>query len=352
MNDETTVVGESPFVLPEPRGTALPPETSDLEGPFEVPVASETRSASTTATPSRRRYATWSDADDQAKRRNARDQVISGRPLTDKNVLVYAPPAGRNERIFVLQNFKIDGAALRGDHRAYLAVVASWMARGGKWRIFAEAHSSRTGTRRHDDLLSEDRYLATRAWLETELQRHGVNMSRVRIAGEGVGFRHSPLPGEDPMARSVYAIVQPDPSSNPPQAWPPKTIPTRWPPTPTPGDLTVDDFMEAVQAAESANPSDSPEQSLTRFRQLYYPGTDPESLTIREAAFDRLLPDAPFLLPDGTRRILTSKGMDRTHFNDSRSTLPRTQPPDIHSITPVPISSMRSAPVSALDTFC
>ena len=117
-------------------------------------------------------------------------------------------------------------------------------------------------------------------------------------------------------------------------------------------DLTVDDFMEAVQAAESANPSDSPEQSLTRFRQLYYPGTDPESLTIREAAFDRLLPDAPFLLPDGTRRILTSKGMDRTHFNDSRSTLPRTQPPDIHSITPVPISSMRSAPVSALDTFC
>jgi len=182
------------------------------------------------------------------------------------------------------------------------------MARSGKWRIFAEAHSSRTGTRRHDDLLPEDRYLATRAWLETELQRHGVNMSRVRIAGEGVGFRHSPLPGEDPMARSVYAIVQPDPSSNPPQAWPPKTIPTRWPPTPTPGDLTVDDFMEAVQAAESANPSDSPEQSLTRFRQLYYPGTDPESLTIREAAFDRLHP----------RCALPSSGWNPTHTHLKR----------------------------------
>jgi hypothetical protein len=34
------------------------------------------------------------------------------------------------------------------------------------------------------------------------------------------------------------------------------------------GELTVDDFLEAEQAAESANSDDTPEQFLTRLRQL------------------------------------------------------------------------------------
>jgi hypothetical protein len=85
-------------------------------------------------------------------------------------------------------------------------------------------------------------------------------------------------------------------------------------PVPGPGDLTFDDFIEAVQDAESANASDTPEQFLARLRQLYYPGTDPDGLTIREAAFDHLLPDAPFRLPDGTRRILTPAGMEPIFF--------------------------------------
>ena len=86
------------------------------------------------------------------------------------------------------------------------------------------------------------------------------------------------------------------------------------PPAPGPGDLTVDDFLEAVQAAEGANPDDTPEEILTSIRQLYYPGTDPDGLTFREAFFDKLLPDAPFRFPDGTRRILTPAGMDPIFF--------------------------------------
>ena len=87
-------------------------------------------------------------------------------------------------------------------------------------------------------------------------------------------------------------------------------------PTPVlgPGELTLDDFLEAMQAAEGANASDSLEEFVTRVRQLYYPGTDPDGLTIREIAFDRLLPDAPRLLPDGSRRLLTPAGMDPIFF--------------------------------------
>ncbi|WP_167736150.1 peptidoglycan-binding protein [Nocardioides sp. 503] len=87
-------------------------------------------------------------------------------------------------------------------------------------------------------------------------------------------------------------------------------------PTPVlgPGEMTLDDFVEAFQAAEGANPGDSPEEFLTRVRQLYYPGTDPDGLTFREIAFDRLLPDAPRLLPDGSRRLLTPAGMDPVFF--------------------------------------
>lgn len=87
-------------------------------------------------------------------------------------------------------------------------------------------------------------------------------------------------------------------------------------PTPVlgPGELTLDDFLEAIQAAEGANASDSLEEFVTRVRQLYYPGTDADGLTIREIAFDRLLPDAPHLSPDGSRRLLTPAGMDPIFF--------------------------------------
>lgn len=91
------------------------------------------------------------------------------------------------------------------------------------------------------------------------------------------------------------------------------------PPFPQPipgiGEMTLDDFLEALQAAEAAYPSDSREEFLTRIRQLYYPGVDPEGLTFREITFDQLLPDAPIRNPDGSRRILTSSGMPQTFFN-------------------------------------
>lgn len=80
------------------------------------------------------------------------------------------------------------------------------------------------------------------------------------------------------------------------------------------GDLSVDDLIEAVQGAESANPGETPEAILTMIRQLYYPGTDPDGLTFREFAFDSLLPDAPFRRPDGSRRILTPAGMEPIFF--------------------------------------
>lgn len=89
-------------------------------------------------------------------------------------------------------------------------------------------------------------------------------------------------------------------------------------PFPTPtigrGELSLDDFLEALQAAEQANSGDTVEEFITRLRQLYYPGTDPDGLTVREAAFDHLLPDAPITLPDGSRRLLTPTGMDPILF--------------------------------------
>jgi outer membrane protein OmpA-like peptidoglycan-associated protein len=217
---------------PAARGT-LAAQQPTLEGPFFLPNAPNTAAeteglVSETDKSTLQRYATWTDENDRARGRNPRNQVIAGRQRTEKNVHDYPPAAGRNERLFVLHNFKIDGAALRSDHRAYLADVAKWMSRGRSWRVAIEAHASRTGTRRHDDLLSEDRYLATRACLETELLRGGVDISRVRITGEGVGFRHTHLPGEDPRARSVYAVVQPGPSAHPPQAWPPPSMAINW----------------------------------------------------------------------------------------------------------------------------
>jgi phosphatidylserine/phosphatidylglycerophosphate/cardiolipin synthase-like enzyme/outer membrane protein OmpA-like peptidoglycan-associated protein len=230
MNGNTLLVGDGPFVRPEaaPIGRsefALP----EVVGPFVLPeVAESARRPAQSA--DRNRYAQWSDADDRARGRNPREQLSADGASGAPPVLVYPALEGSAQRVFVLQNFKIDGAALQGVQRAFLAELATWMARGKRWRVFAEAHASRTGSARHDDALSEDRYLAVRAFLETELARRGVDLSGVRIAGEGVGFRHSSLPGEDPMSRSVYVVVQADPSALPPVAWPPRAAPTAWPP--------------------------------------------------------------------------------------------------------------------------
>ena len=80
------------------------------------------------------------------------------------------------------------------------------------------------------------------------------------------------------------------------------------------GEMTLDDLIEAVQAAEQVNGVDTTDEFITRLRQLYYPGVDPDGLTFREVAFDHLLPDAPFKAPDGSRRVLTPAGMDSIFF--------------------------------------
>jgi hypothetical protein len=141
---------------------------------------------------------------------------------------VFKPAGDRAQRRFVLQDFKIDGAALRSEHRAFLADIAREMASGRAWRVVAEAHASRTGSSRHDDALSEDRYLATRACLEAELERFGVAGSRLRISGEGVGFRHTRTRGEDPEARSVYVVISPDPSPHPLTRFAPGAVSLNW----------------------------------------------------------------------------------------------------------------------------
>jgi outer membrane protein OmpA-like peptidoglycan-associated protein len=228
MNDESTLAGEGPFLLPAVSYRPAPSNLPGLEGPYELSTLQEAPQKTSATTPKRSIYAAWSDSNDRAKARNPRDQVIGGRIVSGRNVVTYPPIAGSNERIFVLKNFKIDGAALRPDHRKFLAEVASWMVPDPSWRVFLEAHASRTGSARHDDVLSEDRYLATRAFLETELSRLGVDVSRVRISGEGVGFRHTRIPGEHPRARSVYGVVQPDPSVRPPQPFPPPSLAINW----------------------------------------------------------------------------------------------------------------------------
>ncbi len=93
------------------------------------------------------------------------------------------------------------------------------------WQIFAEAHASRTGTAPHDEVLSRDRYLVTRAFLELQLLQAGVDATHLRIYGEGVGFRRTLFPGEDPRGRSVYVVVEPYPPTSPPVVWPPPSQP-------------------------------------------------------------------------------------------------------------------------------
>jgi hypothetical protein len=140
-------------------------------------------------------------------------------------------PGDDNQRIFLLHGFKVDGAALHADHKSYLQEIAKWM-RGRPvpgWQVFVEAHASRTGAVPQDDTLSEDRYLVTRAFLETKLLEAGVDAGRLRMYGEGVGFRHSPLTREDPRARSVYVVVKPNPSPTPMIPWPPPFPPVPFP---------------------------------------------------------------------------------------------------------------------------
>jgi peptidoglycan hydrolase-like protein with peptidoglycan-binding domain len=223
-----------------PDGVVGPATEAILASTSAVP-APAIAGGTSSAADSRARYANWSDADDRRKGRNPRDQgTVAAGPQGASKVLEFPVPRDRSRRIFLLHNFKIDGASLQPEHKQYIEGLAKWMRSGpgGGWQVFAEAHASRTGAARHDDLLSEDRYLVTRAFLESQLLRAGVDAARLRIYGEGVGFRHSPLPGEDPRARSVYVVVQPDPSPSPPLAWPPPIAPVSWPPAnppPKPG---------------------------------------------------------------------------------------------------------------------
>jgi outer membrane protein OmpA-like peptidoglycan-associated protein len=213
-----------------PNGIVGPATEAKLAAESGLP-APAIAGGTASAAASRARYASWSDADDRRKGRNPRDQGAVAAGLQGAtNVLEFPMPGGISRRIFLLQNFKIDGAALRPDHKQFLEGLAKWMRSGAArgWQVFAEAHASRTGTARHDDVLSEDRYLVTRAFLESQLLRAGVDAARLRIYGEGVGFRHSPMPGEDPRARSVYVVVQPDPPPSPPTAWPPPVLPVQW----------------------------------------------------------------------------------------------------------------------------
>jgi hypothetical protein len=71
------------------------------------------------------------------------------------------------------------------------------------------------------------------------------------------------------------------------------------------GEIEVEDYMLAVKDAEAGYSSDSPEQLLTRIRQMYYPGTNPIGLTQREIAFDQLMLNAPVREADGKRRLIT-----------------------------------------------
>ena len=222
-----------------PDGVVGPSTEAMLASASGVP-APAIAGGTASAAGSRARYANWSDADDRRKGRNPREQniprdgkvVAAAGPQGESKVLDFPMPGDVSQRLFLLHNFKVDGAALRPEHKQYLEELAQWIRsrpeRG--WQVFAEAHASRTGSARHDDVLSEDRYLVTRAFLESQLLRAGVDAARLRMYGEGVGFRHSPLPGEDPRARSVYVLVQPNPSRSPPIAWPPPIVPVVWPP--------------------------------------------------------------------------------------------------------------------------
>jgi peptidoglycan hydrolase-like protein with peptidoglycan-binding domain len=75
-----------------------------------------------------------------------------------------------------------------------------------------------------------------------------------------------------------------------------------------PGELDAESYIDAVRDVETAYSSDTPEQILTRLRQMYYPGTNPSGLTVREVAFDQLMLNSPIHETDGVTRRLVSGG--------------------------------------------
>jgi hypothetical protein len=81
------------------------------------------------------------------------------------------------------------------------------------------------------------------------------------------------------------------------------------------GEVYAEEYILAVKDAEAAYPGDTPEQMLTRIRQMYYPGTRPDGLTFREAAFDELMQDAPIREAGGKRRLLSIPPLDITAFS-------------------------------------
>jgi hypothetical protein len=96
------------------------------------------------------------------------------------------------------------------------------------------------------------------------------------------------------------------------------------------GEMFAEEYIDAVRDGETANPGDTPEQMLTRIRQLYYPGTDPVGLTIRETTFDQAMLNAPIRESDGvTRRILRPGGMSQIMFSRiTGSAYENAEPPD------------------------
>jgi hypothetical protein len=131
---------EGPFLFPDPRADLFAAPGFELEGPFlpagttEAAEAAPANAAqvavgkSASAVASRARFAGWSDADDRRKGRNPRDQdagVVAAE--APSNVLEYPMPAADGRRVFLLQNFKIDGAALRPEHQTFLQTIAAWV---------------------------------------------------------------------------------------------------------------------------------------------------------------------------------------------------------------------------------
>lgn len=81
------------------------------------------------------------------------------------------------------------------------------------------------------------------------------------------------------------------------------------------GELDVESYIDAVRDVETAYASDTPEQILTRLRQMYYPGTNPAGLTFREAAFDQLMINAPILENNSlARRLVSGNRISGTMF--------------------------------------
>ena len=110
-----------PFLFPAGRSRTRQPDTVDLEGPFELGEEELARPSSSRPAPlaggsssaaaSRARYAKWSDADDRRKGRKPREQtIVAASPEGASKVLEFPVPDGVSQRLFLLHNFKVDGA--------------------------------------------------------------------------------------------------------------------------------------------------------------------------------------------------------------------------------------------------